>query len=262
VPRFLALVILLGAGCAEPQRIAYDMRDIVPVGASPLVSKTLRIELFEDARHTLLENTLLFREDRDLVLNDQRICINAEKHYDSEQVSAQVSQVVASHAHRSGIWDRVWFGSQGHADYVLRARLVRLYGKQTYSRGAAIKQAAVVAGGVALGSAVGGALGGMAAVMIPGSTGTFGEVEIGLRDVVLYDEAHRRTIPLGEFKKRIVREMPFDGDCWSIYGNVNAGLRQAVAELLLRLEDSIVHAERPPPPPPPSDELAADHTSS
>jgi hypothetical protein len=75
-----------------------------------------------------------------------------------------------------------------------------------------------------------------------------GEIEIGWRDVVLQDQARGKTIPLGEFKKRIVREMPIDGSCWSIYGNVNDGLREAVAALLRRLEDTMLGAEAGTPP--------------
>jgi hypothetical protein len=226
VRKLILLVSLLGAGCVPPQKIHYDLRDIAPAGRSGLATKILRIELFEDARHTLAENELLFREDREIVLNDQRVCINAEKHYETEQVPEQISQLVAAHARHLEIWDRVYVGSQGRADYVLKARLVRLYGKQRYSYGAA----------------AGANLGLIGGVVVWGFK-SYGEIEIGWRDVVLQDQARGKTIRLGEFKKRIVREMPIDGACWAIYGNVNVGLRETVAALLRKLEDTMVSAE-------------------
>ncbi len=234
--RLVVLFTALAAfvGCSVTRDITYDTMAIQRVYARPLTG-SLHVATFVDARRTHAPSALLFGGDRETELGERSVCVNAETHYPAEQVAAQVTKLAAAHLERRGLFrGPVTTGARVRSDYVLTGLLRALYGVQETSSEAQV--------GAAFG--------------LIGALATFGatakaRIHIVLGDLRLLDANGHELSRLPDVAVDFQGELEADAYCWAIYEHTNAKLRQAVEQLAVTLERTMVGGRAEPAVVPP-----------
>jgi hypothetical protein len=225
---FPALAAAL-VGCSVTRDITYDTMAIQRVHARPLPG-SLYVATFVDARKTHAPSALLFGGDRETELGEQSVCANAETHYPRGQVAAQVTQLAAAHLERRGLFrGPVTTGARVRSDYVLTGLLRALYGVQETSSEAQ----------------VGAAFGLIGALASAGATSK-AHIHIVLGDLRLLDANGRELSRLPDVAVDFQGELGADAYCWSIYEHTNEKLREALEQLAVTLEQTVLGARAKP----------------
>ena len=212
--------LLWAAGCVTARTVTYDTTTVRPERA-PRIEVALQIGPLRDARRRHRPSAVLFHGEREAEIDGQNACINAEANY-ADGVAGQVTRTVAAHLRQRGVLAKVSAGDSGRASYRLTGEITALYGAQEPSTAAA----------------VGAAFGLIGALATAGVT-TPGRVRIAFQNLQIEDASGVVVARPDDVVLDYSGKLPADAYCWSIYENVNAKLREAVAMLASNVERSL-----------------------
>lgn len=227
----LFLAASLFFGCTSKMNIDYSLKNIKKSPVKDMSGYVLNIQPFEDGRDRNGQDGILFEKGRQYRDEEgEDYCINAEKEYEEGKVCALISECIARHLQKKGLFREVIVNEPEKADFTLEGTVLRFYGKREYS------SAAMVAGstGVQFG-AIGGLLGGL---MIMGMREP-GEVVIQFTELKVLDRENRVLFGMDDLRHEVQRDMKVDGHCGTIFTAVNEELKSAVEILAEELETAI-----------------------
>jgi len=207
----------MGVGCATTRQLGYDASTVARVRQRPVEAK-LRVELFTDARRRDRASAqVLFYGEREAMVDGEKLCVNAEEHYETDRVPLQLRQVIIEHMTRRSVIREV-SATAANADYVLTGRIASIYGEQDWSAAAAV-----------------GAQFGLLGALVTSGVTTKGRIDIRFVDLKLRgkDGSVKR---LDDVRVEFKGELPADPYCWAIYDNVNLWLKNAVTRLAESVE--------------------------
>jgi hypothetical protein len=221
----LVLVSILFSGfvgCTINQPIRYITTDIQPSSVTQLKGLTLSVESFADKRRDVNENGIVFVEGRETKINDKRVCINSEEHYNKEPAAKQITVAVSEHLKQRGAFKDVLVDSKTSANFQLQGAIRQLYGQQDFSYAAA----------------VGSQFGLIGALATMNST-TPGIIKIEFTDLKLVDKNGTPVRMLQDVSKSFEGEFPADAYCWQIFWNTNLKLKEVVDVLADEIEKNL-----------------------
>ena len=219
--RKLFLFLLLPfVGCTATQKIGYKTSDLEvkqPVKTIPI---RVDIRIFEDNRAAFEANGILFEKPRQVVIEKKNYCINSEKHYaKKDTVVTQLTRLMTDHFNQAQLFEKAFYGNSNQSDYYLTGTLNSFYGKQEFSKRAAV-----------------GAQFGLIGAMATSGAKTPGEIVIELADIRLYKKDGTLVKDFGTFYKEYNDDFSADAYCWCIYWNMNAMLMDFNTQLVEKIK--------------------------
>lgn len=216
------LFSLLFIGCALNQKIKYSLKDIDPSPNKSLQETSLSIEYLEDARKSVTDNEILFKNGRMTGFQGRKVYVNSEEHYKNPSVTNQVSTVIAEHINKRASFKTVMVSSKTITDFYLSGKLNTLYGCQDYSTGAAV-----------------GAQFGLIGALATSGIKTDGTIIIWFSDLKIFTKDDKLVKDIGEINETYSEQFPVDAYGWCIYTNVNTKLKEVVSKLSKKIEETI-----------------------
>lgn len=216
---YIILISAMLSSCAINKPIYYYADDIWPEKKNTPIPISVSIQMFEDNRMNIEENSLLFNSLRQVKLDSNQVCINAERHYRKDTVVAQIPKMLTKHLNNLEVFSRVLYNKKEVCDYYITATLNSYFAKQEYSTAAAI----------------GASFGLMGAIATAGIK-TSGNIIIDISDVKMFDKQGNLVLDIGSFYKEYEEEMSVTGDCFSIYDNINRRLKEFNSFLIEQLK--------------------------
>jgi hypothetical protein len=211
----LLFIAVLLSSCATKYSIKYDTENITAPNRAP-IPINVRIMDFEDLRAENPENATLFENNRKINLSGKNYCINAEKHYKSENVATEVSKLIAEHFKKSNLFKEVYYGDNNSADYYLTGKIMQIYGVQERADTNLIFYTQVS--------------GGKRTVYI-----TLPKKPVScyfdFTDIKLYDKRDNLVLDFGGFEAKYDDKMLADIECKFVFQNVNNMLKKFISEI-------------------------------
>lgn len=203
------LIPVLFAGCAMTQKIGYRT-DILPeqqhVNPIPI---SVNVHFLTDNRMLNNENEMSLYQPRSTTNNKKAVCVNSEKHYKKDSVSAQLTQMMVSHFNKARLFNYCILSNEPACDYYLTGTLNTFYGEQEFSTAAAV-----------------GAQFGLIGALATAAVKTNGRIIFDISDIKLYKKDGTLVKDMGGFYKEYNEELPADAYCWCIYNNINQKLME------------------------------------
>ncbi len=212
IPLFILLIL---TGCVPTKKISYDISTVESLQDSISINKTFSVFNFDDIREEVSDTEILFDSGNLYGSGSERICINAEKHYEEGKVSRQVSEMIYFHIRRTAVFDSMAMNSD-KLNYALKGSIKRLYGEQKFSKRASA-----------------GAQFGLIGALATANIKSPGKMRITLTNLHLVDNETGNEIPLEDIDLQFEGEYRIDAKCWFIYDHVNERLKETIDLRLL-----------------------------
>lgn len=213
---------LLFIGCTVSQKIAYKTADLEVTQPVKTIPMRVDIRVLEDNRAAFDANGLLFTNPRQVRIDKKNYCINAEKHYAKDTVVTQLTKLMTDHFNQAQLFEKAFYGNSNQGDYYLTGTLNSFYGKQEFSKKAAV-----------------GAQFGLIGALATSGAKSPGEVVIELADIRLYKNDGTLVKDFGTFYKEYNDDFSADTACWCIFGNINELLRDFNTQLVEKIRSEM-----------------------
>lgn len=213
---------LLGAGCSTVQPIKYSLDDVKP-SENKVASVAVKVHLLEDRRKTTKKNEVLFQStDKASAYQGKTVCMNSEKNYETDKVSAQVTQMIKAHLSKKYPDIKVLNNDSAKADYEMKGEIGEFFAVQEQSVAAMVGQQFGLIGALATMNAT-----------------TVGEIAISLNNLVINDSSGKVVSEIASIGKNWTGEFHADAYCWAPYWNINDKLKLVIEELVTKVGTEI-----------------------
>ncbi len=209
------------AGCTMWRIEPNCWNDITPTRKPALSNVVLDVKTFDDIRHTVKDNEILFLDDARIEKNGKAFCINAEKNYEQGTVASQITKAFVKHLSRRGNLKKVTLNG-GEGDYIVTAKLMRFYAEKEISPLASLRHAPGAAG------------------VVFGVVGAAQENhDIEFTEITISD---KKGIPVKRLNDVIEKSQGTSGQagCGVVYEIANSRLHNALDKLAEHVEDAII----------------------
>ncbi len=222
--KFILFLLLPFVGCTASQKIVYPTREVQVNQPVKTIPMRVDIRILEDNRAAFDANGILFEKPRQVKIEKKNYCINSEKHYaKKDTVVTQLTKLMTDHFNEVQLFERAFYGNGSQGDYYLTGTLNSFYGKQEFSKKAA----------------VGAQFGLIGALATSGAT-TPGEIVIELANIRLYKNDGTLVKDFGTFYKEYNDDFSADAYCWCIYWNMNEMLMDFNTQLVEKIRTEMV----------------------
>ncbi|MDD4428307.1 MAG: hypothetical protein PHG64_07950 [Paludibacter sp.] len=201
------LLPVLFAGCVVTQKIGYKTDNLPYQNDGSSIPISVNVLFLTDNRLQNSENDILFTTSNSTVINKKTVCINAEKFYKKDSVSAQLTQMMVNHFNHARLFNYCACNDDYACDYYLTGTLNMFYGEQEFSTAAVI-----------------GAQFGLIGALATAALKTKGKIIFDISDIKLYKKDGTLIKDMGNFYKEYNEDLPADASCWCIYNNINQKL--------------------------------------
>ncbi len=215
------LLPLFMIGCAVNQKITYNTKDLVHDPAVPIPAK-VEIRLLEDNRKNVPENSILFEKPRQVRIDKKNYCVNSEKNYKKSPAAEQITMLMAEHFNESGLFEETFYNQNEQSGYYLTGTLNSFYGKQKFSKGAAV-----------------GMQFGLIGALATSDIKTPAEIVLEIADLKLFKKDGTLVKDFGTFYREYNEDMHVDGACWCIFWNVNIMLKDFNSRLTEKIRTEL-----------------------
>ena len=219
--KLVFLIPFIVVSCIS-QKIAYRTDNLKASSEVTAIPINVDVHIFVDNRAQIKENEVLFNQPRNSSINGKSSCINSEKNYKKDSVSAQMTRMMVEHFNRVNLFKSVTYNHDELSDYYLTGKLNRIYGEQGFSTAAAV-----------------GAQFGLLGALATSGAKTKGKIIIDISDLKLFKKGGTLVKDLGGFYKEYNEDLSADAYCWCIYANINEKLKDFNSHLVEKLRSDL-----------------------
>jgi len=209
-------------GCTVTQRISYKVDKLPATTQSNTIPILVDVRILNDNRAQEEENAVLFTEAHSTKINGKTMCINSEKHYKKDSVSAQMTRIMVDHFNRAKLFKLSFCNDSSVSGYYLTGSINYFYGEQGYSTAAAV-----------------GAQFGLIGALATKGAKTPGKIIIDISDIKLFKKDGTLVKDLGDFYKEYKEDLSADAYCWCIYNNINEKLKDYNTHLIEKIRTDL-----------------------
>jgi hypothetical protein len=226
------LIPFLLTGCSLTQKISYETKDLGAYNKTGAIPIAVEVRMFTDTRAEVPEHKVVFtKKSNEVVLDDEwhddkRYCVNVERHYKKDSVSAEVTGMLVKHINQTKLFSRASYQGDEKCDYYLVGNLRSFYGEQEYSYKAAVASQFGLIGAVVASTAT-----------------TPGTIRIELTDLKLFKKSGELVKDMGNFSKLYSEELSADAHCWCIYWNMNEKLKDFNSHLVAKIKNDLASVQ-------------------
>jgi len=220
--KLIFLIPLILIGCTVTKRISYTVDKFPVTTQSSTIPILVNVRILNDIRAQEKENTVLFTDAQSTRINGKTMCINSEKHYKKDSVSAQMTRMMVEHFNKANLFKQAFCNDSTASSYYLTGSINYFYGEQGYSTAAAI-----------------GAQFGLLGALATSGAKTPGKIIIDVSDIKLFKNDGTLVKDLGDFYKEYKEELSADAYCWCIYDNINEKLKDYNTHLVEKIRTDL-----------------------
>lgn len=200
-----ALVIMIG--CIPKQNIGYTTESLYPIFEMTIPINVEVKELVDMRNDISISLEILDSSKTNSGKNGAIVCVNDDRYYKKDKVTAQISQQIVDHFNAEKLFDISTYNKDEEANYYLTGNLTQFYGEQQMPK-AVTSQFGLV--GV-LGAPV---------------EQTPAIIVIEVSDLRLFKKTGELVCNLGDYRKVYQENLDGNGYNWSIYRNMNDKLKE------------------------------------
>jgi hypothetical protein len=215
--RLFSLLPFIALSCTT-MNVTYNTKDIKVNSNTPTIPIFVEVHILDDSRASIEDNASLYKGSRLYYLNGHDACINAEKYYERDSVSVQISKMLVDHFNDERLFKWTFLRENMYCNYYLSGSIRRYFGEQVFSNAAYVGYQF-------------GLLGKAATAGLKTST----RVIIEIADLKLYKKNGELVKDFGTITKEYSEDMQVDGSCWCVYYNVNEKFKDFNAELVKKI---------------------------
>ena len=224
--KLLFLTPLFLIGCTISQKIVYRTDDLAALQSVKTIPIMVEVRIFDDNRAELEENSILFNNPRQVMLNGTQTCINSEKHYLKDTVVTQLSKIMVEHFNKARLFSMSFYNQSQHSNHYLMGTLNSFYAEQEFSTAAAV-----------------GASFGLIGALATAGIKTPGKIIIDISDLKLFKMDGTLVKDFGNFYKEYKDEFRADASCWCAYWNANEMLKDFNTHLIEKIRNDLAGIE-------------------
>ena len=220
--RLVYLIPFILFGCSMTQRISYRTDNLPVTMKANTIPIMVDVRILTDGRAQIKENDILFKAESSTKLNGKTSCINSEKHYKKDSVSAQMTRIMVSHFNKAKLFKLALCNQSTYSAYYLTGTINCFYGEQGFSTAAAV-----------------GAQFGLLGALATAGVKTPGKIIIDIADIKLFKNNGTLVKDFGEFSKEYKEDLTADAYCWCIYNNINEKLKDYNMHLIEKIRTDL-----------------------
>jgi len=213
-------------GCTVTQRISYQVSKLPVTTQSTIIPILVDVRILNDNRAQEKENAVLFTDAHSTRINGKTMCINSEKHYKKDSVSAQMTRIMVEHFNKANLFKKAYCNKSSESGYYLTGSINYYYGEQGFSKAAAV-----------------GAQFGLLGALTTSGAKTPGKIIIDISDIKLFKNDGVLIKDLGDFYKEYKEDLSADAYCWCIYNNINEKLKDYNTHLVEKIRTDLANVK-------------------
>lgn len=216
------LIPFILVSCSMSQRISYRTDNLPVPQEATTIPIMVDVRILTDNRAQLKENAILFTDPRQTSVEGKTTCINSEKHYKKDSVSAQMTRILVQHFNKAKLFNLATCNQNESTGYYFTGTINCFYGQQGFSTAAMV-----------------GSQFGLLGALATAGAKTPGKIIIEIADMKLFKNDGTLVKDFGNFYKEYKEDLPADGYCWCIYNNINEKLKDYNQHLVEKIRSDL-----------------------